>query len=169
MATVLETPRVVLRHYTLDDVDALSEVICDHENMRFFPNRFERKDAVEWIEKNLRRYAEDGVGGWALILKQGGVFGGHCGLAYREIGGARELEVGYTLARHCQGRGIATEAARACMDYAFTQLAVEQVISLIRPDNLPSRRVAERNGMKIEKETDWSGVPHLVYLARRPD
>ncbi len=54
------------------------------------------------------------------------------------------------------------------MDYAFTQLAVDRVISLIRPDNLPSRRVAERNGMKIEKETDWSGVPHLVYLARRP-
>ncbi len=168
MATVLETPRVILRHYTLDDVDALGDIICDHENMRFFPNRFESQDAVEWIEKNLRRYADDGVGGWALILKPGGVFGGHCGLAYRDIDGARELEVGYTLARHCQGRGIATEAARACMDYAFTQLAVERVISLIRPDNLPSRRVAERNGMKIEKETDWFGVPHLVYMARRP-
>ena len=166
---VIETARLLLRHYTLDDVDALSEVLCDHENMRFFPNRFERKDAEEWIEKNLRRYAEDGVGGWALILKPDGKFGGYCGLVYREIDGARELEVGYALGRHCQGRGIATEAARACMEYAFTQLNEERVISLIRPENIPSRRVAERNGMTVEKETDFTGLPHLVYVARRPE
>ena len=169
---VIETPRLFLRHYTLDDVDALSEVLCDHENMRFFPNRFERKDAEEWIAKSLRRYAEDGVGGWALILKPEGKFeakfeakfGGYCGLVYREIDGAREIEVGYALGRHCQGRGIATEAARACMDYAFTQLNEQRVISLIRPENIPSRRVAERNGMIVEKETDFVGLPHLVYI-----
>ena len=89
---VIETPRVFLRHFTLDDVDAVAEVLCDHDNMRFFPNRFERKDAVEWIEKNLRRYAEDGVGGWALILKPDNRLGGHCGLVRREIDGAKEIE-----------------------------------------------------------------------------
>jgi RimJ/RimL family protein N-acetyltransferase len=168
---ILETPRLLLRRYTLEDVDALSEVICDHENMRFFPKRFEREDAVEWIEKNLRRYAEEGVGGWALIVKDRnarGEFGGYCGLAYREVDGARELEVGYALARHCQGRGIATEGARACMDYAFQTLGVERVISLIRAENTPSRRVAERNGMVVEKETQWAEQPHLVYVAGRP-
>jgi [ribosomal protein S5]-alanine N-acetyltransferase len=164
---VIETPRLLLRHYTLDDVDALSEILCDRENMRFFPNRFERKDAEEWIQKNLRRYADDGIGGWALLLKPDGGFGGYCGLVYREVDGVRELEVGYALARRFQGRGLATEAARACMEYAFTQLREGHVISLIRPDNLPSRRVAERNGMKVEKETEFAGLPHLVYGARR--
>ena len=52
---VIETPRFYLRHYTLDDTDALAEVLCDHDNVRSFPNRFERKDAEERIQKNLLR------------------------------------------------------------------------------------------------------------------
>jgi ribosomal-protein-alanine N-acetyltransferase len=164
---VLETPRLFLRHFTPDDVDALAEVLCDHDNMRFFPNRFERKDAEERIQKNLRRYAEHGVGQWPLFLKPGNQFAGYCGLVWQEIDGNREIEVGYALARHAQGQGIATEAARACMNYAFTTLGEERIISLIRPENLPSRRVAERNGMAVEKETIFYELPHLVYVARR--
>ena len=71
---VIETPRLLLRHFTLDDLDALAEVLSDHDNMRFFPNRFERKDAIEWLEKNMRRYAEDGVGGWACWETDGARF-----------------------------------------------------------------------------------------------
>jgi ribosomal-protein-alanine N-acetyltransferase len=164
---VIETPRLLLRHFTLDDLDALAAVLGDHDNMRFFPNRFQRKDAEEWIQKNMRRYAEDGVGGWALVLKPDNKFAGYCGLVRREVDGTKEIEVGYALARHAQGQGIATEAARACMNYAFTTLAEDRIISLIRPENLPSRRVAERNGMAVEKETDFQGLPHLVYAARR--
>jgi len=164
---VIETPRFFLRHFTLDDIDALAEVLCDHDNMRFFPNRFERKDAEEWVQKNLRRYAEDGAGGWALVLKPDDKFAGYCGLVRREIDGIKEIEVGYTLARHAQGQGIATEAARACMNYAFATLGEERVISLIRPENLPSRRVGERNGMEVEKEVDFLELPHLVYVGLR--
>ena len=145
----------------------IAEVLCDHDNMRFFPTRFERKDAEEWIQKNMRRYAEDGVGGWALVLKPDDKFAGYCGLVRREVDGAKEIEVGYAIARNAQGRGVATEAARACMNYAFTTLGEERVISLIRPDNLPSHRVAERNGMAVEKETEFVGLTHLVYAARR--
>ena len=84
-----------------------------------------------------------------------------------EIDGTKEIEVGYALARYAQGQGIATEAARVCMNYAFTTLREGRIISLIRPENLPSRRVAERNGMAVEKETEFVGLPHLVYAARR--
>lgn len=164
---VIETPRLLLRHFALDDVDSLAEVLCDHDNMRFFPNHFERKDAEEWIQKNRRRYAEDGIGGWALVLKPDNKFVGYCGLVRREIDGAKEIEVAYGLARHAQGQGIATEAARACMNYAFTTLGEDRIISLIRAENLPSRRVAERNGLTVEKEIDFQGLPHLVYAARR--
>ena len=156
-----------MRHYTLDDVDALAEVLCDHDNMRFFPNRFERKDAEEWIQKNLRRYTEDGIGGWALVLKPDNKFAGYCGLVRHEVDGSKEIEVGYAIARHAQGRGIATEAARACMNYAFTTLGEDRIISLIRSENLPSRRVAERNGLTVDKEIDFLGLPHLVYSANR--
>ena len=164
---VIETPRLFLRHFTLDDIDALAEVLCDHDNMRFFANRFERKDAEDRIQKNLRRYAEDGLGQWALLLKPDKEFAGYCGLVRQEIDGNREIEVGYALARHAQGQGIATEAARACMNYGFTTLGEGRIISLIRPENIPSRRVAERNGMAVEKETEVVGLPHLVYVALR--
>ena len=135
--------------------------------MRFFANRFERKDAEDRIQKNLRRYAEDGIGQWALLLKPDKKFAGYCGLLRQEIDGTREIEVGYALARYAQGQGIATEAARACMNYGFTTLGEDRIISLIRPENIPSRRVAERNGLIVEKETDFQGLPHLVYVARR--
>jgi ribosomal-protein-alanine N-acetyltransferase len=166
--TVLETPRLILRHYSLDDADALAEALCDQDNMRHFPYTFDRVRVIAWIEKSQSRYALDGVGKWAMVLKSDGSFAGDCGLVRQEVDGVTELEVGYVLPRRTQGQGLATEAARACMDYAFTRLKKDRVISLIRPENLPSRRVAERNGMTIEKETEWSGLPHLVYVARRP-
>jgi len=64
-------------------------------------------------------------------------------------------------------RGLATEAAMACRDHCF-DLGLDRVISLIRPENLPSRRVAEKIGMIIEREVDWHGYRHLVYAAGRP-
>ena len=164
---VLETPRLLLRHYVPADADALSEVLCDRENMRYYPNPFERADVEAWIEKCLRRYREDGIGRWALVLKPDGKFAGDCGLVPQQVDGATEIEVGYALARIYQGQGLATEAARACLDYAFSNLGLQRVISLIRPENLPSRRVAERNGMSVEKETIFVGLPHLVYVAQK--
>ena len=53
------------------------------------------------------------------------------------------------------------------MNYAFTTLGEERIISLIHPENLPPRRVAERNGMSVEKEINFQGVPHLVYVGFR--
>jgi [ribosomal protein S5]-alanine N-acetyltransferase len=53
------------------------------------------------------------------------------------------------------------------MNYAFATLGEDRIISLICPENLPSRRVAERNGMAVEKQTEFVGLPHLVYAARR--
>jgi ribosomal-protein-alanine N-acetyltransferase len=164
---VLETPRLILRHYVPEDVDDLSEVLCDRENMRYYPNPFARADVAAWIEKCLRRYREDGIGLWALILKADHQFVGDCGLALQQVDGVIETEVGYHLARRHQGQGLATEAARACLDYASSNLGLQRVISLIRPENLPSRRVAERNGMSVEKETIFVGLPHLVYVAQK--
>jgi RimJ/RimL family protein N-acetyltransferase len=164
---VLETPRLLLRHYVPSDVDALSEVLCDRENMRYYPNPFVRADVEAWIEKNLRRYQEHSIGRWALVLKADGNFAGDCGLVHQQVDGVTEVEVGYALARNYRGQGLATEAARACLDYAFSNLGLQRVMSLIRPENLPSRRVAERNGMSVEKETIFFGMPHLVYLAQK--
>lgn len=96
-------------------------------------------------------------------LKSAGELIGDCGLTKQNVDGHDEVEIGYHVRRDHWGRGYATEAARACRDYGFAHLPVERLISLIRPENIPSRRVVEKNGMKIWKETMWRGIHHYVY------
>jgi len=164
---ILETPRLILRPFVPEDADALARVISDPETMRYYPAPFDRAGVEEWIARNLRRYEQDGHGLWAMDLKSNGEMIGDCGITVQDVDNERLLEIGYHLRRDFWGQGLATEAAQACRDYGFTQLKVEFLISLIRPENLPSRRVAERNGMKIWKQTTRQGLLHAVYRVRR--
>jgi hypothetical protein len=77
---ILETPRLILREFQLDDIDALAHVICDRETMRFYPTPFDRNGVEEWISRNRNRYAKDGHGLWAMVLKANGELIGDCGL-----------------------------------------------------------------------------------------
>ncbi len=162
---MLETDRLLLREFTFSDADDLALIICDPETMRFYPRPFSREEVDEWIERRISSYEQYGHGVWAVILKDEKKFVGDCGLMIQEVDGVEELEVGYQFNKSYWGRGLATEAARGCMDYAFNQLGRRRIISMIRPENIPSRRVAERNGLDIEKEVFWKGYQHLVYAA----
>jgi len=142
-------------------------VLSDPETMRYYPAPYDRRGVEEWIERNRRRYATDGHGLWSLVLKESGEMIGDCGLIHQTVDGMAEIEIGYHLRRACWGRGLATEAAKACRDFAFRTLPVKRLISLIRPENWPSRRVAERNGMTVWKEITWRELPHLVYAVWR--
>ncbi len=167
---ILETPRFILREFVPEDADALALVLSDPETMRYYPAPYDRAGVEQWISRNCQRYRNDGVGLWAMELKAGGCgeLIGDCGITRQEVDGEHLYEIGYHLRRDCWGQGFATEAARACRDWGFAHLKTERLISLIRPENLPSRRVAERNGMTIWKETNWRGLPHLVYSMSQP-
>ncbi|MGH2576596.1 MAG: GNAT family N-acetyltransferase [Actinomycetota bacterium] len=164
----LETERLRLRPYTLDDLDALLGILGDPETMTYYPEPYNREGTLRWIEDNRRRYVVDGFGLWAMEMKETGDFVGDCGPAVREVDGEREVEIGWHVDRALWNRGLATEAGAACRDHCFGALGLERVISLVRPENLPSRRVAEKIGMVIEREVDWHGYRHLVYTAWRP-
>jgi len=166
---VLETTRLALRRFRPDDVDAIFAIIGDDIAMQYYPKTFNRSDAVQWVERNLRRYREHGHGFYAVTLKGSSEVIGDCGIIRQDIDGEPQLEVGYHLRRDHWGHGYATEAARACMGLAFRTFGAKKVISLIRPENIPSRRVAERNGMKVERQVMHYGLPHLVYAMRRED
>ncbi len=137
--------------------------------MRYYPITFDRKAVEEWIARNQRRYGTDGHGLWAMDLKSSGDMIGDCGITLQDVDGEPLPEIGYHLRRDMWGHGLAIEAAQACRDYGFQQLRLESIISLIRPENMPSWRVAERNGMKVWKETTHSGLRHLVYRIRREE
>ena len=166
---VLETARLRLRRFRREDVEAVFATIGDDVAMQYYPKTFNRSDAVQWIERNLRRYREHGFGLFAVTLKGSDEVIGDCGIVRQEVEGETRLEVGYHFRRDQWGHGYATEAARACMAMAFHVGGADKVISLIRPENVPSRRVAERNGMKLERQVMHYGLPHLVYAMRREE
>jgi ribosomal-protein-alanine N-acetyltransferase len=164
---ILETPRLILRQFEPDDVEALALTLSDAETMRFYEAPFDRAGVENWIVHNRVRYKEQGHGLWGMILKSSGELIGDCGLTVQHVEGADEVEIGYHVRRDLWGQGLAPEAARACRDFGFGRLPVERLVSLIRPENLQSCRVAEKTGMTVWKEVVLRNLPHLVYAIRR--
>jgi [ribosomal protein S5]-alanine N-acetyltransferase len=167
MHKVLETSRLILREFVPQDADGLARVISDPETMRFYPSPFDRAGVEEWIARNIRRYRASGYGLWVLDLKSTGEMIGDCGITLQDVDGEQLPEIGYHLRRDMWGQGFATEAARACRDYGFRALEADLLISLIRPENVASCRVAERNGMTVWKDTVRVGLRHSVYRISR--
>jgi len=164
---ILETSRLLLREFVPQDADALLAVLDDPVAMRYYPAAFDRKGVEEWIGRNMARYQRDGHGLWAMVLKDSGELIGDCGCALQEVEGANHVEVGYHVRRDLWGKGYATEAARACMQYAFTALGITRIISMIRPENVQSVRVAEKNGLTRKKIIFWRGYDHCIYAKSR--
>jgi [ribosomal protein S5]-alanine N-acetyltransferase len=164
---ILETTRLFLRRFAPQDAEALQAVLGDAVAMEFYPTPLDRRGVEAWIERNIGRYQRDGHGLWAMLLTDSNQVIGDCGCIMQEVEGKNEIEVGYHVRRDLWGCGYATEAARACMDYAFSRLGARRVISMIRPENVRSRRVAEKNGMVCEKIVFWRGYDHCVYLTMR--
>jgi RimJ/RimL family protein N-acetyltransferase len=158
----LETARLVLRQLTPVDAAALLAIWGDAETMRYYPRALSAAEVEDWLARQIARYAK-GTGLLAMELRETREVVGDCGPVWQDVEGVQELEIGYHVRRDCQNRGLATEAARAVRAYAFGSLGCERVISLIRPENGPSRRVAEKNGFRMERVVFWRGYDHCVY------
>ena len=163
MTPVLETERLLLRHMCLDDTEALLKIWGSPEAMRFYERPWNFDEMRAAVARNMWRYENDGHGLYAAILKHSGDVAGDCGLVKQDINGATEVEVAYHMRPDLWGKGLATEAARACMNYAFEKLRARRLVSMIRPENKASRRVAEKNGLKLERTVLWRGYQHCIY------
>jgi RimJ/RimL family protein N-acetyltransferase len=131
----------------------------------YTPDDAELESQLYWL---IDRYAVAGWGGWRAELRDG-TFVGRIGLNARRIDGIDEVEVGYIIRRAFWGRGLATEGAAACIDWAFRRLGAERVISLIVPENERSIAVALRNGLKLNGETTHAGMLHRIYAVRKDE
>ena len=169
MKKILETERLILREMTQDDYGDLFEILQDKETMYAYEHAFSADEAQEWLEKQISRYKNDGFGLWAVILKTSGEFVGQCGITRQDIEGDIVPEIGYLLKRKHWHNGYASEAAKACKNYAFDTLGFNKVYSIIRDNNYASQKVAERNGMTVVKSfvKHYYGMDmlHLVYEA----
>lgn len=168
---ILETERLYLRKLEQGDFEALCRILKDEETMYAYEGAFQDAEVREWLDRQLARYEKWGFGLWAVVLKENGQVIGQCGLTMQPWEGEEVLEVGYLFQRAYWHHGYATEASIACKQYAFEVLGAEEVCSIIRDTNIPSRRVAERNGM-VPTNTQvkhYKGVdmPHIRYVVRR--
>lgn len=160
----LETERMLLRPLARDDVDGVHEVFRDPVAMRFsITGVRDRAGTAEWLKRATSIFERDGHGFWAARLKETGAYVGHAGLLLQQVDGRDEVEIAYWFRRSFWNRGLATEAACACRDHGFDVLGRERLISLIVPENVASRRVAEKVGMSLERETVWKNTRVCVY------
>src|SRR5262245_59849656 len=166
---VLETERLVLRQFREADLDAYAEMCGDAEVMRHIGlgQPLGRADAWRNLALMLGHWQLRGYGLWAVEERATGEMVGRIGCWNPE--GWPGLEVGWMLRRRYWGRGFATEGARAALTWAFTQLGCGHVISLIRPANEPSIRVAGRLGERLEGRVELMGQEALVYGIRREE
>jgi RimJ/RimL family protein N-acetyltransferase len=168
---ILETKRLVLRRLLPTDLDSLFALYSDPEIRRYFPEGVltheETKEELKWFIQGHPTHPELGL--WATIYKETGQFIGRCGLLPWTIDERPEVEVAYLLAKEYWGQGLATEAARAIVDYAFEQLQLSRLICLIDRENRASIRVAMKIGMSFEKEGEDENGPFLLYsISKQP-
>jgi RimJ/RimL family protein N-acetyltransferase len=158
----LETPRLIIRDYAATDLDDVAEILADPEVFWWVKEPFTRERARLWLEEEMGYVARDGTGRRAVVLRPTLKVIGGAGLVWRDLETGREVELGYHLHHGYWGRGFATEAGAACLEYA-SGLGLRRVVSLIHVDNPRSEAVARRLGMTAEGELVWAGLPHRMW------
>ncbi|MBO5599167.1 MAG: GNAT family N-acetyltransferase [Oribacterium sp.] len=149
---MIETERLLLREYTIDDFDALYEIMSDAETMQHYSAPFDETRTKRWIEWNLENYAQYGFGLWAVVLKETGEFIGDCGITIQNIDGEKLPEIGYHIHKKYWRRGLAKEAAQAVRDWAFENTEYPSLYSYCKYTNEASYKTAEAIGMHYDKE-----------------
>jgi [ribosomal protein S5]-alanine N-acetyltransferase len=165
---MLETPRLILRPMEPEDRDSLLRIFTDPRVMASFGDElFTPQQMERWLQRNLEHQEQYGYGLFAVILKEAGHLIGDCGLQQLAIEGATEIELGYDFLSAYWNQGLATEAALAVRDYAFQTLHLPRIVSIIRPGNIASRRVAEKVSMDLEREVVLGGRRYWLFATVR--
>ncbi|MDQ2867483.1 MAG: GNAT family N-acetyltransferase [Verrucomicrobiota bacterium] len=157
----LVTPRIRLRFFAADDLDALYDLMANADFMRFSFGPKTRAETQEVLNKFLAWNRAGAPSQFAMIDRQTTRLFGFCGFLHQEVDGAKEIEIGYRLHPSFWNKGLVTEAAREVRN-----LQLECVVSLIHVDHHASQRVAEKNGMTIAKKTDFKGFPRSFMQSR---
>ena len=165
---ILETARLALRELEPDDLDFLASMMADPEVSHHYDRRFSREAADEWLHRQLERYDTDGHGLWLAMDKVTRTPVGQVGLILQTVQGKRRPEIGWLLDRKQWGKGYATEAGAAVRDAAFSRWKYPEVISLIRPANTSSQKVAERLGLTAGPKVWFNGSEHIIYRIEAP-
>lgn len=167
----IETERLRLRAWKPSDAGALLAIYAHEEVARYLSPPRDREGVEQQIARFVRGLEADGVGHWAVEDKVSGAMIGRIGLLRHQDwpGGSHEVEVGWALAPPFWGRGLATEGGRASIRHGVENVGLERIISIIRPGNRASRRVAEKCGLTLRGSETWRGDEVVWYAIDRHD
>ena len=155
---ILETDRLLLRHFNLDDAEAFFRMVSDPEVTRYTGGvgaKTLEEARKELEQRPLRDYQVHGYGRFAAVYKATGQVIGFAGLKYLED--VNEVDLGYRFFKEYWGQGLATEASKALVPYGFDVVRLPRIIAFADPENKASRRVLEKVGFTFEKLTTYQG------------
>ena len=162
-----ETKRLKLRRLTLDDIPTWTEFFINNDRLRFLgidTTKDSKILATEWIQSQLKRYENQGLGFLALIEKETNSFVGLAGILPREINETTEFEIAYSLKPQFWKKGFATEVAIQLKEFGLNNKIAPRLISIIDKENIDSIKVANKNKMNILYEIDnYLGMNVYVF------
>ena len=167
----IETERLLLRMFRPDDADVMYERIwTDPAVMRFVqPDGWPhpREESVNFLDRLVTRFRDNGFGQWAVTLKDGGELLGYCGL--KTLADTPDIELLYGIVEEHWGRGLVTEAARAALRFGFEEAGLDYIVAIALPENVASQRVMEKLGMRREGMARHYNYDVVRYSMRRED
>jgi RimJ/RimL family protein N-acetyltransferase len=171
MTIILETERLILRTWSPEDAEAGFKIWSDAEVMRYIGTGQPNADVEQtrgWIGRMMAHQEKHGFCFWAVVDKKSKQLIGSCGLAY-QLDDGLPIEFGYTLARDCWGRGLATEMAGACLSYVFENFPLTEIAASVDSRHVASQRVLEKIGFRYQRQEQLEDGIDLWYVASRSE
>ena len=165
----VETERLRLRPFVAEDIEEFASFNADPEVMRYIwkGRPLTREESERSLSRVVESFGAQGYGLWAAVLKASGRVVGFSGL--NRLEDTPEIEVAYRFARDSWGKGLATEAAHASLRYGFEEVGLRRAVAVAHPENVGSRRVLEKIGMKYERDAHHYGMDVAFYAVARED
>jgi ribosomal-protein-alanine N-acetyltransferase len=163
----IPTSRLILRAFTKEDVGPLHRILGEEDVLRYFPNtKPPSQDQVgKLISAQLKHWTEHGYGWWAVEPRRENELIGWSGLQF--LPETKEVEVAYLLGKAFWGKGLATEAAQASLQFGFENFELESIVAIVHPENIASQRVIEKLGMSFVDRTHYFGMDCYRYTIDR--
>ena len=162
----VETARMVLERLRLEHADEQLRLLLDPRVYRtLWPAAAPptERDVTDGLKAKVDHWERHGFGMWLVRDRETGEMVGRGGLQYTYTAGLNDVEAGWAIVPERWGQGLATELAHACVEAAFDQLDLLEIVAFTLPDNVASRRVMEKAGFVYERDILHTGLPHVLY------
>lgn len=163
---MIKTQRLILRPFSMADLAVLKPIVQEPDIFHYFPNQdlWTDEKTEGYIQYQINHWHIYGYGHWALVMHETGQIIGWNGLEF--LPDTNETEVGYLLSRAFWGKGYATEAANAAVQFGINKIRLNEIIGLTHPENTASQRVLEKCGLSFTRSAAYFGMEMFRFATQ---